>query len=203
LLERATKLFLENNTLYVQTPLRVHLLDASTGEVKESLRNDVVATQLVDGRFYNSTSVRSAKTLREIKHLRSPSTRILDGGCDHFRLPYTFFEEQFYAAGQCGGVFALDLEHYQIQWEYRSEFLAATPTAVYHNRLYALFEDGEIHAINLETGQGEGMLRTTWDLGGGAYNGDLTSRSVVSNEDIVVVTFNERSVWAFCEMPCD
>lgn len=121
-----------------------------------------------------------------------------ESSCENFVPPYTFTEKYFYAVGRCGGMYALDYQMYKIRWEYRPEVLARSQPAIYRDRLYVLFHDGEIHVVDPQTGKNQGILKTNLKL----PEYFTTSMGIVANQDIIVTTFNDRDVWAFCESPC-
>lgn len=191
------KLYLHNNNLYAFT-IEVHILDAETGCIKQVIQQDMEPSQLVNGRFYTSQWVRDADTLALISKLESPSSVFLSDGCENFLTPYTFSKNLFYAIGQCGGVYALDIESNEIKWGYHSEIFGESPTATYRSRLYALFDDGQIHTIEPQTGEVKGVLKTNLELPGGV----TTASGIVANEAVLIATFNDKNVWAFCENPC-
>lgn len=198
---RAARLFLGDNELYLFTT-GLHVLDPLTGVIKRSVPQNIKPAQLVRNRFYASRWVREAKTLNLINELTSPSYQFLKGSCESFRLPYTFSEDQFYAVGQCGGVYALDIKSNQIIWRYREDIGAQSSTDIYEGNLYVLFDDGEIHAIDLQTGQEQGVLKTNLEIPGSVRNASFLSRGIVANENVLIITFNDENVWAFCEHPC-
>ncbi len=68
--------------------------------------------------------------------------------------------------------------------------------------MYALFKDGEIHAINIRSGEEEGVLKINHGLLGAVTNAEFTSRGIVANEFVIIATFNDKNVWALCEPPC-
>lgn len=200
---RAVQLFLDKIDLYVFTT-EVHILDPATGQVKQALQKNLSPSHLVNGKFYGPDWVRDANSLRLVTQLESPSIMPREGSsrCKKYVPPFTFSGGQIYAGGQCGGVYALDNRTHQIQWEYRPESLTQNPNAIYQGRLYVLFEDGEIHAIDPEVGENRGALKTNLGLPGYVRDADFSSRGLVANDDILVATFNDRFVWAFCKKPC-
>jgi len=194
---RAARLFLDGDNLYVFTT-GLHVLEATTGEVKQSNKENIKPEQLFEGRFYGRSWVRETNGLDLVAKLKSPSTRKWEGSCENFIPPYTFTEKYFYAAGRCGGVYALDYKTYRIKWQYRPEVLARSQPALYRGKLFVLFHDGEIHAIDPQTGNNQGVLKTNREL----PEYFTTSMGVVANQDILITTFNDKDVWAFCEKPC-
>lgn len=193
--DRAAKLFLVDEELYLFTT-EFHVLDLQTGAVIRAERLNVNPSQLVNGQFFASEWVRDAQTLEVIMPL-SPQ-----GNCKGFKQPYTFFDDYIFGAGSCGGVFAIDIATYKIKWTYRSEIMAHRPVAVYKDQLYILFEDGEIHAVNLRTGSEQGILIMNKNVRGLTMNASPASRGLIANNNILIATFNDQNVWAFCEDPC-
>ena len=194
---RAALLFLDGKSLYVFTT-GLHILDAATGEIKGSSSKNTTPDQFFEGRFYGHNWVRETNGLELIATLKSPSTRMWESSCENFVPPYTFTTKYFYAVGGCGGLYALDYQMYKIRWQYRPEVLARSQPAIYRDRLYVLFYDGEIHVVDPQTGNNQGILKTNLKL----PEYFTTSIGVVANQEIVVTTFNDRDVWAFCESPC-
>jgi outer membrane protein assembly factor BamB len=188
---RAARLHLDNNDLYVVT-IEVHILDVETGAINQVFdKNLPGALQLMNGKFYAQNSVWDLYTLNRLDTLKSPSYKTLYGDCELFRIPYTFSQEGFYGVGRCGGVFALEIKENKVRWEYRVESDATAPIAIYQGRLYALFSDGQIHAVNLESGQGIGFMETNLSVPVSSASG------IIADEDMMVVTFGDENVWTF------
>ncbi len=104
--------------------------------------------------------------------------------------------------GKCGGVYGVDMKNYYIRWRYEEDIIAESPVAVYQDKLYVLFDNGDIHAIDPQKGQQIGILKTDRELSGSVRNANFSSRGLVTNEEILIATFNDRGVWAFCQSPC-
>lgn len=96
----------------------------------------------------------------------------------------------------------MDIKSNQIIWGYREDIGVQSSTDIYGGNLYVLFDDGEIHAIDLQTGQEQGVLKTNLDIPGSVRNASFLSRGIVANENVLIITFNDENVWAFCERPC-
>ena len=198
---RPISLDLYKDNLYVFNSVKVLVLDAQTGLLKKMIDDKEMGVfKLHSDKFYRGDWVRDAETLNIISALQAPD-RDLWRNCSSFRLPTAWDQDHIYTGGACGGVYALSQETYQIVWEYRPEVEAAIRDALYQGVLYSLFEDGQIHAIDPQTGKNLGVLQTNNEV--------LLSRSgfgetmgIIANQDIMVATFDDGLVWAFCKSPC-
>ncbi len=88
---------------------------------------------------------------------------------------------------------ALDQETNDIQWSYNVDVDGYSPTAVYKDALYVLFENGEIHAVTPSTSNSLGILK----MDVGVENRFVTSSGLVADDDILLVNFGDNNVWAF------
>jgi outer membrane protein assembly factor BamB len=198
---RGPSLFRRGNDLYLFTT-EVHVLNAETGEIKQVIPEDLIPKQLVSDRFYADWWIREAGTLNLIAELEAPNNKSGENSCRNFKAPYAFLGNLFYAVGHCGGVYALDIKSNRIKWRYREDIAGETPIAIYKGRLYVLFDNGEIHAIDPQIGQESGVLKTNREIPGFVSDASFLSRGVVANENVLITTFNDKNVWAFCEKPC-
>lgn len=198
---RGAILFVLGKELYVFTT-GLHVLDTETGIIKRVILQNIKPAQLANGKFYSGNWVREAETLELISELISPSYTFPENNCESFRPPYIFSVKYFYAAGLCGGVYGLDIESNQIKWKYREDVKAQSSMGIHRDNLYVLFEDGEIHAIDRRVGQKQGILKTNRHIPGVIQNASFLSRGIVANENVLIATFNDKNVWAFCENPC-
>lgn len=188
---RGARLFLENNQLYLVTT-EVHVIDPVSGEVKQAIQENILGVaQLFNGKFYGPNWVRDADTFLLTSRIESPSEREFYDGCSRFEPPYIFSGRLFFALGRCGGVYALDIEDNEIQWKYRSDLIGQSPMTIYREHLYVLFENGEIHIVDPQTGEGQVAIKTGQSLP------RTRAVGVVANQNILVTTFGEKAVWAF------
>ncbi len=201
LVGRGAKLFLWMNKLYVFTT-KVYVLDSETGQLNDTIRENLDPSQLIGNRFYADRWVRNVETLKLINTLKSPSYQLLHGSCERFKSPYVFSDDRFYGLGNCGGLYALGVDDNRRKWKYPSDVSGESPIAMYQGLLYVLFRDGEIHAIDPQIGQGVGVLKTNFELPGSVHNASFLSRGLVANEDVLIATFNDKNIWAFCKRPC-
>ena len=157
----------------------------------------MVPSHLVDGRFYGPDRVRDAKTYRFLaKQPQSPTKVFPAGGCEKFMLPHTFSGAHMYVVGACGGVFSLDIGDYSIEWTFRPDLDFTSPTYAGKQVLYVLSADGDIFAVDIDTGEGLGVLENS----SFPTNGFVTPGSgVTGREGLFVVTFADNNVWAFRE----
>ena len=72
----------------------------------------------------------------------------------------------------------------------------------YQDHLYVLFNDGTIRAIDTKSGEERGVLQTNKRTPGRIRNSDWHASGLVSNESVLVATFNDQDIWAFCQEPC-
>jgi outer membrane protein assembly factor BamB len=170
---RGPKLFLQDDDLYLFTA-EVHILDANTGEIKQVFEHNLIPGQLAGDRIYGNSWIRRTRTLDLITKLHSPNSQESIDSCENFKAPYVFWENWFFAVGECGGIYALESDSNRIEWEYREDIVGENPTALYQNRLYVLFENGEIHAINPKKGQEEGILKTDQVLPGSVRDANFS-----------------------------
>jgi len=118
------------------------------------------------------------------------------GSCRQFRPPYTFKADWLYAVGYCDGVFGF--KNHAFIWSYPTTTSARGRAAWYQGVLYVMLDNGEIHALNPETGSNLGILTTNGKLPGIESNGF----ALVATDDALIATFNSTDVWAFCASPC-
>lgn len=191
---RGARLFIgENESLYVATT-EVHILNLNTGSIEQMFEQNLAGIQhLVDGRFYGRNWVRDAYSMEMISMLTSPSYKPLYGSCEDFRRPFTFSPNNMYAVGSCGGVFSLDLDNYTVTESYLSNLDVATPVTIYHNLLYALTSNGEVHAIDPVTRLNAGVLRTNKNVD----SLRMSSSGVTSDNEVLIVTFGDRDIFTF------
>lgn len=193
---RGARLFIgadKDETVYVVTT-EVHVLNRSTGIIEQVFKQNLAgARHLNNKRFYGSDWVRNAHTMELISTLVSPSYKPFYGNCEEFRLPFTFNQNHMYATGRCGGVFALDLNSYNVTESYFQDLDIASPVAMYKNSLYLLTSNGEIYAIDPVAGSDIGVLHTNK----GVKNLSASSSGVVSDDEILVVTFGDRDIYVF------
>jgi outer membrane protein assembly factor BamB len=194
---RSVQLGVYEDQLYILDP-QTHVANQRTGQIEYVLDKDLYGTQWEDGRFFTSDSVLDADTLTLELPLIPPSRKVLYGNCEQYRLPYTVLDNTIYGIGYCGGVYAVDAANARILWEYRPELDGESPTAAFGEYLYVLFRNGDIHAIDLQSGENRGVLDTSPRLAN-AIVGSLSSRGVTTNGEVLIVTFNDGTVLALGE----
>ena len=180
---RGAVIYLQNDKLYVATD-EVHILNSATGEIIKQYEQSIKVSQLANNAFYGRAWVREAKDLTLIARLHSPSEMVLGDSCHAFVLPYAFEADYFFAVGRCGGVFKLSQKTHKIQWEYRTQIVGESPLTIYQDTLYAMFDDGEIHAIDPITGKNKGILKTS-SGSVGAY----TDKIGLVSDDTILLEF--------------
>ncbi len=200
---RGARLFLSEDSLYLDT-IEVHILNRESGEITDAFErnlprgyNDI---QLENQKFYTEKSVWDANTLSLLGTFTSPSYKPLWGRCEEFIQPYTITEYIFYGVGMCGGVFEIKEvgDDYEIGWKYLSASPATAPMALSEKYLYALFDNGQLHAIDFSSGESAGILQTSLT----ARDTRSTGSGAVNDGSFIVATFADTNIWAFCEAPC-
>ncbi len=193
---RGAKLFIgEDEKLYVVTT-EVHILNLDNGFIEQEFEENLSGVQqLVNERFYGKNWVRDAKTMRIINTLTSPSYIPLHGDCDDFEPPFIFGSDHIYAVGNCGGIFSLDLENFEVSESSLSNLYVLGSVTIYKDMLYALTSNGEIHALDPVFGSSAGILRTNQNVGASI----ALSYGSISDNEILIITFGDREMYAFKE----
>ncbi|MFN8493912.1 MAG: PQQ-binding-like beta-propeller repeat protein [Caldilineaceae bacterium] len=193
---RGAYLFVQSEKLYIVTAQQVHIVNKATGQIEKVVDASVYGAQVVNKRLYDSHAVFDLNTFDLLFALKPSSRKLLYGNCEQFKLPYTISEDFVYGAGYCGGIFAIQPKG-EIAWAYHEALDSETPMALFNADLYALFDNGEIHAINPLTGENQGILKTNGPLPGFVANSNFASRGLTTNGSVLIATFNDLSVWAF------
>lgn len=163
---RGTHLFLNDDELIVIPLGKIRILNRFTGKTirKADVRGDggalVNLQQIYQGRLYNEKMVLDAETFELIARLKSPTTKFLIDACGLFQTPYTFKGHFLYAAGRCGGIFALDINNqYKFRWSVLEDTISSPSTSIFDDVLYVFTEQGEVIGVDPETGKEVGKMQ--------------------------------------------
>lgn len=198
---RGAEVNFDDDNLYVLTNM-IHVLKKDTGEVKEAYDISLDTrepAQMINGKIYTTGYAWNPQMPLEENKLMldtSSSTHCA------FNTPYTITDSHYFAPGCQGMVYAVSIDTDEAVWVYETSSIGESPTAIYHGNLYVLLGDGTIHAMDIQTGDNQGILQMNRRLPGMIVNASSNARGLVSNESILVATFNDQDVWAFCEEPC-
>jgi outer membrane protein assembly factor BamB len=192
MLPRGVSVYAYKDKVYI-ADIETYIADALTGKVERVIDLQTGLMQSAGDYLFDQFGVYDAKTLEYQFDLLAPTRKYPFNSCDGLRLPYTIEDNLVIAADSCGGTYAMDLTNGQVEWEYMPKLIANPPMAVMHDAVYALMQNGEVHAIAVETGQNVGILKTNAALAGYTL-GELTAIGIVTNGEILVVTFNEPTV---------
>jgi outer membrane protein assembly factor BamB len=176
---------------------RIHVIDANTGRIIRVLDLNIGGGQILDDKWYGANIAYQLPTFEVILQYQSPTFKENYGSCALFRMPLELRNDVIYASGYCGGVFAIDAEG-EIIWQYETMLDAESPIALYHGNVYALFSNGQIHAIDSASGENRGILTTDGTIPG-VIQGELSARGLNANDSALVVTFGNRQIWAFSD----
>lgn len=191
---RGVRLIVQDDKVYI-IGTEVHIADVKTGEIVDVKDINIGKGQVVNHIMYHANHAYKLPTFTVIAEYKSPTFKEVYGNCILFRTPLEIRGDIFYAPGYCGGVFAVDLAG-KILWEYEPALDAESPVALFHENVYALLSNGQIHAIDAVDGKNRGSLTTNGTIPG-LMVGDLSARGITANESVLIATFGNRQVWAF------
>ncbi len=194
---RGTDLFLNGDELIVAPLGPFRVLNRFTGETVRTVevREDGALAnlqQIYQGRLYNERAVWDANTLELIARLRSPTKKFLGDKCEQFQIPYTFNDHYLYAAGRCGGVFAMDIDNqYKFQWSVFEDTVCSPATSIFDDILYIFTEQGEVVGVDPVTGNVVGRMHVTPKPANifAGYAG------VASNEEMIFLYYGDGNVY--------
>jgi outer membrane protein assembly factor BamB len=196
---RGVHIYAYNGEVYI-ADLETYIVDARTGKLENVVDLKTNLMQSAGDYLFDHFGAYDIKTLTYQFNFRVPTGKYPISSCEGLQLPYTIEHNTVIAADSCGGTYAVDLTNGQVEWEYMPKLIAAPPIAVRHDVVYALMQNGEIHAIALNTGRNMGILKTNAGLAG-YTEGELTSIGMVTNGEVLIATFNEPTVFGFSLIP--
>ena len=186
--DKGAQLLMSSGTLFLSVT-KTYAVNKSNGDLAEVNQRSMDNAQEINGRFYLSNAVRDAKSLELLYRIRP-------NNCSGFKLPFAANQDDLFGVSHCGGVARFDRKG-KIIWEYRTDLDAEAPIADFKGALFALFMNGEIHAIRIDNGQNQGVLVTNSGLSGYVMGAEFNSRGMTTNGSVLLATFNDRNVWAF------
>lgn len=199
---RGTDLFLNGDELIITTDA-FRILDKRTGEIKRIVdvyQNGTIWNpyQIYGGHLYGNNVVRDAETFSVVARLKSSTTMWLGDKCELFLPPYTFQKNMMYAAGRCGGLYALDRnQRYQEVWRIYADEKTVTPFVFHHGILYFLTTEGELVGASAITGQEVGVLQTDRPISNAASDGQKSYAGIVARQNLMVAYWNDPNIWMF------
>ena len=195
---RGADLQVIDDYLYVYAGDKLHRFDARTGEKIDSLDVGIefADAQHTPDRLYTNRGVFNARSLQPLVSFESPHDFDPSMPCEGYWLPHTLAPDGLFASNKCG-VYRLN-EEGKILWSYRGDEMPTDLVGDFGGKAYALLTNGAIVALDRDTGQEVGRMKTSPALLGHA-EGELASRGLVSSDCNLVAVFNSYDVWGFTD----